>query len=452
MAEVFRNYYVDLYQLKGEQESEKTGERERKIKEYIEKSEMPKLSEEIGRSLENPITAEEVKNTLKQLKPGKAPGPDGFNLLYYKTYVEELMPRFLDAFNSIREGQEMPEETLMAHIAVIKKEGKDPAQCANYRPISLLNVDLKIFAKILANRIIPYIPGLVHQDQVGFTPGREGRENTQRVINAIHLSQTYKMPLVLVSTDAEKAFDRVDWKFLKAIIQHIGLREGMQRWITSLYSRPKAKIKINSMMSKPFEIRNGTRQGCPLSPLIFILTLEPFLRTIRLCTDIRGIKVKGGEQKLAAFADDLMFFVSEPALSLPPLLAEIDKYGKLSNFRVNYNKSEAMGVEISIIQQQQLTNFFPFRWTNSHIGYLGTNIPKKLSRIHELNLAPLVRQLKKDLQKWDKEVFTWFGRINIIKMNAMPRVLYLLQTLPTKISQGVLKEIRGKFVGFIWAG
>ncbi|XP_040178291.1 uncharacterized protein LOC120910599, partial [Rana temporaria] len=452
IAKVFKNYYTKLYQLKEERDTGKRSRQEEKIKEYIEKAGMPKLAEEIGRDMEGPITAEEFTNTLKLLKTGKAPGPDGFTLFYYRTYAEKLMPRFLKAYNAIREGQGIPEEALMAHIAVIPKEGKDLTLCSNYRPISLLNVDLKIFTKILANRILPHIPDLIHQDQVGFTPGREGRENTMRVINAIHLSQVSKKTLVLVSTDAEKAFDRVDWKFLKAIIKYIGLGEGMQRWVMSLYSQPKARIKINETMSEPFEIRNGTRQGCPLSPIIFILTLEPFLRTIRMNTDIRGICVKGGTYKLAAFADDLMFSLTEPVLSLPPLLAEIAEYGVLSNFKVNYDKSEAMGVEMNMVQQRQLAASFSFKWTNSHIGYLGTKIPKKLNRILELNLAPLTRQIKRDLQKWDKEVFTWFGRVNIIKMNAMPRILYLLQTLPTSIPQGFLKEIRMKFAGFIWAG
>ena len=181
--------------------------------------------------------------------------------LYYKTFYEKLTPKFLAAFNSLREGKPMLRQTLGAHIAVIPKEGKDPTLCTSYRPISLLNVDLKIFSKILANRLITYIPSLIHPDQVGFTPGREGRENTQRVLSTIYLSQLYQNPLVLVSTDAEKAFDRVDWGFLRAILQHIGLGEGMQNWITSLYSCPTARVKINDVMSDPFPIRKGTRQG-----------------------------------------------------------------------------------------------------------------------------------------------------------------------------------------------
>lgn len=105
---------------------------------------------------------------------------------------------------------------------------------------------------------------------------------------------------------------------------------------------------------------------------------------------------------------------------MPTLLAEIGKYGRLSNFKVDYNKSEAMGFEMNTVLQHQLSTFFSFRWTDSHIGYLGIKIPKRFNRILKLNVIPLAQQIKLYLQRWDNEVFTWFGRIIIIKMNVMP--------------------------------
>lgn len=232
----------------------------------------------------------------------------------------------------------------MAHIAVILKEGKDSSQCFSYRPIALLNADLKIFSKILATRLDEHIPSLIHQDQVGFTAGREGRENTQRVINAIYITQSQQKPLTLFSADAEKAFDRVDWIFLRATLQHIGLGDGMLRWFSNLYSVPSARVRVNDRLSDSFCIRNGMRQGCPLSPIIFILTLEPFLRKIRANSNIRGINTEREEHKLAAYADNLIFFITSPIISLPSLLMEIRQYGRIANYKVNYTKSEAMGM------------------------------------------------------------------------------------------------------------
>lgn len=272
------------------------------------------------------------------MKQGKAPGPDGYSLLYYKTFGNLLTPHFLSAYNVAGEGTIPPRDGLWAHITVIPKEGKDPLLCQNYRPISLLNVDLKIFTKILSLRLSGRIPQLVHSDQVGFVPTREARDNTTKVLNLIYVAQKRKIPLLLLSTDAEKAFDRVDWTFLT--LRFLGLGRRMMHWIQAIYSCPWARVKVNGHLSQSFEITNGTRQGCPLSPLIFILTLEPFLRTVRNNPDITGLQLDNTlSPKIAAFADDLLFFLSNPLNSIPNLLSELKTYEALSFFRVNYQKS-----------------------------------------------------------------------------------------------------------------
>lgn len=98
---------------------------------------------------------------------------------------------------------------LNAHITLIPKPQKDPSLCSSYRPISLLNLDVKIYANILANRIKPLLRDLIHPDQTGFIPGREGKDNTYKVINTIALAKKTGTPFVLLGTDAEKAFDSV---------------------------------------------------------------------------------------------------------------------------------------------------------------------------------------------------------------------------------------------------
>lgn len=108
----------------------------------------------------------------------------------------------------------LPGDALRAYIAVIPKEVKDPLHCQNYQPISLLNVGLKIFTEILSLRLMDLFPQLIHSDQVGFVPTREAHDNTTKAINLIHAAWSQKTPLLLLLTDAEKAFDRVSWPFL----------------------------------------------------------------------------------------------------------------------------------------------------------------------------------------------------------------------------------------------
>lgn len=122
-------------------------------------------------------------------------------------------------------------------------------------------------------------------------------------------------PGLLLSIDVEKAFDRVDWGFMQSTLEEIGLGPKMTNWIKALYNRPTARVKVNGAVSGSFEMYNGTRQRCPLSPLLFVLAMEPLLEGIRWTPYIRGIKVGEEDHKLAAYADNILFFITSPRIT-----------------------------------------------------------------------------------------------------------------------------------------
>lgn len=158
---------------------------------------------------------------------------------------------------------------LEAHITVIPKEEKNPTQTANYRLISQLNVNIKIFSKILVNRLLPLFPSTISRDQVGFIPGYESRDNTIKPIDLHHMMTQTDQKGFFLSLDAEKAFNRVAWDYMRAVLQHIGIGLYMLNLMFSLYANPSARVRGNNTLSNAFHIRNGTRQGCPLSPILF---------------------------------------------------------------------------------------------------------------------------------------------------------------------------------------
>lgn len=200
---------------------------------------------------------------------GKAPGPDGFTITYYKTFQTQLAAHFVTAFNAILDNHAIPTDILVASISVIPKPAKDSLLCASYRPISLLNCDLKLFTKILAERIDSVLQRIIPLDQAGFIGNREARDNTIRTINVVARAKRLNTPFILLSTDAEKAFDRVNWTFLLATLRRLGMPAPMLSWISAIYSSPTATVRVNGTASSPFKISKGTRQGCPLSPAPF---------------------------------------------------------------------------------------------------------------------------------------------------------------------------------------
>lgn len=253
---------------------------------------------------------EEVIGAIKGTPAGKSPGPDGFTPKFYKSFESLLGPFLCKVLIGISDGCPLPNQSLEATITVIPKPGKDHTVCANYRPISLINVDLKLYAKLISMRLQPVLPSLIHQGQVGFVPGREAPDNTNKVFDLIHLAQKRSIPACLLACDAEKAFDRLNWQFLKSTLKQIGLGPLLTEKILALYHTPSARV--NGIRSSPLNITNGTRQGCPFSPLLYVLVMEHLAVALRNNDSVRGISLGNEQYKISLFADDLLLRISSP--------------------------------------------------------------------------------------------------------------------------------------------
>uniref|UniRef100_A0A8C5QK57 Reverse transcriptase domain-containing protein n=1 Tax=Leptobrachium leishanense TaxID=445787 RepID=A0A8C5QK57_9ANUR len=444
ISTAFLSYYKSLYNLHD------TPPPSEAIGNYLRDSYDSTISKETREALDAPFTMEELALAVKSMKTGKSPGPDGFTMGYYKTFLPSLGPHFLQAFNSLDEHSSIPQSALLATITLIPKPDKDHTLVPNYRPISLINTDVKLFAKLLATRLNPLLPALIHPDQSGFVTSREARDNTIRTINLIHRAQTQGLPTIFLSVDAEKAFDRVEWHYLFGVLRHIGFGSKWMAWIHALYSSPTARIRINGTHSTPFGIRNGTRQGCPLSPLLFVLALEPFMQRVRDNDNIQGFRLPFHHYKISAYADDVLFTLTDPIKSLPHVLTELRTFQALSNFLINDSKSEAMGVGVTTEVYHALTEICPFQWTRNSLRYLGTTLTRSPRDLFAANYTPLLHTTLSELRKWHKPHISWLGRINYLKMTVLPKFLYVFQAVPVKIPRDFFRELKSGFLKFIW--
>ena len=266
------------------------------------------------------------------------------------------------------------------------------------RPVSLINVDSKILSKVLARRLEGYLPSLINEDQTGFIRGRFSYSNVRRLLNVVQYSSQMQHRALGISLDAEKAFDRVEWAFMWDVLDRFGLGEGLINWIKLIYHSPEACVLTNGVRSSPFPLCRGTRQGCPLSPLLFALTLEPLAECIRNSKDIHGVTLGKTTHKIALYADDVLLFLSNPEISVPATLSIIDTYGSISGYKVNYTKSEA--VPLGNYGSTSSVGNFPFRWATSGFVYLGIKVSAKVEDLWRLNFLPTIRAVKNDLERW----------------------------------------------------
>lgn len=149
---------------------------------YLDQIDLPCLTDATRERLDSPLTLKEIQTVGKFLQNGKTPGPDGFSAEFYKPYADNLLPMYCEVLMSALDRNELPRSISEAVVVVLPKPGKNPELCSSYRPISLLNVDLKILSKVLAGCLNSVITALIHPDQTGFMPGRGTDINIRRLL------------------------------------------------------------------------------------------------------------------------------------------------------------------------------------------------------------------------------------------------------------------------------
>jgi exonuclease III len=273
------------------------------------------------------VTEDEVCTAIGQLAKEKTPGLDGLPAEFYQKFKLLLSKHLTPLCNSVFHS-ECTHSQKLAVISLLFKKGSR-SDIRNYRPISLLNVDYKICAKVLANRIKLVLNHVIHPDQSGFIPHGDIGENVLLTQAIIDFCEEQEKDGYLIFLDWENAFDRVDHDFMFRVLKRMGFGDFFVGAVRALYTDVSSCLYINQCVSPSFPIHGGVRQGCPLSPYLFILVLECLAVRIRADRRIVGFTepLSGNISTLSLFADDITVFLSslDSARALQDVVSEYER-------------------------------------------------------------------------------------------------------------------------------
>lgn len=418
-------------------------------------------------------TYEQVKLALKLSKNGTATGLDGCPYELWK----ELDDLYAIAVEDRKEGFDIL-KILTTVFRDIRSHGideragfaegwmcpiykkKDPTDISNYRPITLLNTDYKLLTKSLALQLVEPIHKLIHPDQAGFIPRRSIFNHIRLASTVINYAEVMEEDGVIVALDQEKAYDKIRHDYLWETLKAFNIPKEFIEVVRSLYENAHTEVAINGVLSKPFKVTRGVRQGDPLSCLLFDIAIEPLACRFRSCEELEGFAIPGVDERLIInlFADDTTLYLSKND-RFDKVESLLRAWCKAAGAKFNIEKTEIIPVgsgrhrhkvvttrKINQEDQQPLDLRIRIAKNGEAVRSLGAWIGNDAEDLTPWEI--IMDKMRKKLAIWAKSNPTLYGKRLIIQavVGGHTQFLTKAQGMPTHIEEAIIEMIRN----YIW--
>ncbi|KAI5336490.1 hypothetical protein L3X38_015758 [Prunus dulcis] len=412
------------------------------------------VSADMNDSLTRPLSLDEVQAAAAQLGSLKAPGPDGFPGLFYQRYWSTVSSVVNDSASDFFNFGHQIVNLNMTHIVLIPKI-LHPEELGQFRPISLCNNSYKLLAKILANRLKVILPNIISSHQNAFVPHRQIQDNVLLAHEAFHHLRLKKSICKFelgLKLDMNKAYDRIEWDFLQAMMYKMGFNDQWVSLIMRCVSSVSFAVMLNGKVGSQFCPSRGLRQGDPLSPYLFLLVSEALSNMISYNSSLgqlQGIYLHNRCPMLTHlfFADDSIFFLAATNHNCVVMEEILFDYCLASGQLINLDKSNIFfSPNTPLWVRKDLCWIFGIKEADNPGNYLG--LPTIWGRSKKEALNYIKERILGKVQGWKQKHLSQAGKETLIKA-----VLFAIPSYPMscfKLPITLCREIDSLIANFWW--
>ena len=402
-----------------------------------------KVNDHFNVILNKEVNNNEIYEAIKSLNSNKSPGLDGLPNEFYLKYWDIIHLEVSEVIKNIILGNLLQGKQKNAVITLIPKDG-DLELLKSWRPISLLCSDVKIVAKILANRLKPCMPDLISEDQYCMN-NRSIVDCNVQMRDIMYYAGSNNLKGAIINLDWEKAFDRVSWEFLSKIMKKLGFSHFIIQWLMNLYNDITSSCLINGYVSSVFKIERGVRQGCPLSMLAYVIFQEPLYLAIGKSKKIKPLDLPCKPIKKLGFADDTTLFVKDDN-SFLEVFNIINEFEMATNSKINIKKTKLYGIGDWKGRVNWPIN--GFKLETEHFKTLGITFSCDYDLAVNFSWRQISENIKKRISIMSSRYLTIYQRAIIVNSVISSKLWFTshIYPLPVQYSKIINKEI----FKFLW--
>ncbi|KAH0658710.1 hypothetical protein KY289_027458 [Solanum tuberosum] len=375
----------------------------------------PIITEEEKMALQGRFEENEVLTCLKLCAADKAPGPDGFTMGFFIKCWEIVKQDIMDTFPKFYD-QEVFEKSFNATFIALVPKKKGANELRHYRPINLIGSIYKILSKVLIERLKGVIDKLVDSQQMTFIKGRQIIDAVLIANEAVDSRTKQNKPGILCKLDIEKAYDHVNWKYLMKILEMMGFGQKWMNWIMFCISTINFSVLINGLPAGFFSSQRGLRQGDPLSPFLFLITMEglnSMIKTTNTRGWLKGFDVsRDGAGSLEVthlqYADDTLIFCGVEEEQLKYLRVILVLFEGVSGLHINWRKSFMYPIN-EVNNMSYIASILGGVVGTLPTTYLGMPLGAKSKSIEIWN--DVIEKCEKKLARWKTQYLSMGGRL-----------------------------------------